>query len=207
MAKKHGHTTRTTQSPTYGTYRNMLARCHREAHPKYKSYGLKGIFVCDRWRESFSNFLADMGERPPNTTIDRIDGALGYSPTNCRWATIDQQQSNISTNVNIEFKGRTMNVSAWAKELGFDATVVAWRLRNGWPPEQALTVSPSFGNRTRTTGQRLIEYEGEICNISEWARRFGMSVALLRLRLGRGASIHDALTTPKGVFVVKASCE
>ncbi len=204
MPAKHGHTTKTTQSPTYVTYQNMISRCHREGHPKYKSYGMKGIFVCDRWRESFSNFLADMGERPENTTIDRIDGSLGYEPANCRWATIGQQQSNISTNINIEFGGRLMNISEWAKELGLDASNLAWRLRSGWTVEQALTTQPRLGNRTRKTGQRLIEYNGEICNISEWARRFNMSNALLRLRFEKGMSVHDALTTPKGVFVKKA---
>lgn len=66
----------------------MKRRCKPDGH-----YGRKGIAVCDRW-VSFENFLADMGERPDGTTIDRIDSEKGYEPGNCRWATPDVQFSN-----------------------------------------------------------------------------------------------------------------
>jgi hypothetical protein len=205
MPKKHGHTTKKTQSPTYVSYQNMISRCHRENHPKYPSYGEKGITVCERWRESFENFLSDMGERPDGMTIDRIDGRLGYSKENCRWATSETQQANIRTNVNITFQGRTQNISAWASELGLDASNLAWRLRNGWPVEQALTTTPHTGNRTRKTRQVLIEYKGKTQCISHWAKEYGLSNALLRLRLSKGWTMEDALTTPKGVWVTKGS--
>lgn len=66
----------------------MKRRCRPEGH-----YGIKGITVCERWND-FRAFLSDMGERPEGTTIDRIDGALGYFPGNCRWATAEVQQAN-----------------------------------------------------------------------------------------------------------------
>lgn len=200
---KHGHAARGRQSPTYTTYQNMISRCHRPYSAKYAEYGALGITVCDRWRESFENFLADMGERPEGKTIDRRDGSLGYSKENCRWATPKEQQSNISTNVNIEFHGKSQNIGAWAKELGLDASNLAWRLRNGWTIEQALTTKPHTGNRTNKTGQRLIEFRGETKCLSEWAREYGMSVALLRLRLAKGMCVEEALTKPKGQEVKK----
>lgn len=181
----------------------MITRCYKKNSTKYSVYGAAGIAVCDRWRESFENFLADMGERPEGTTIDRINGQLGYSPQNCRWATIRQQQGNISTNVNIEFSGKTQNISAWARELGLDPSNLAWRLRHGWSIENALTVTPHTGNRTNKNGQRLIEFQGETKCLSEWARKYELSISLLRLRLIKGMSIEAALTTPKGVFVTK----
>jgi len=203
MPKKHGHTTKNSQSPTYSSYQSMLSRCRRKTHPKYPSYGGRGITVCERWIESFQNFLFDMGERPAGTTIDRINGDLGYTKENCRWATPKTQQSNIRSNVNITFQGRTQNVSAWAKEVGLDASNLAWRLRNGWSVEQAMNTIPRVGNRTRKTGQVLIEYAGKTQCISHWAKEYGISNSLLRLRLSKGWTMESALMTPKGIWVTK----
>jgi hypothetical protein len=72
----------------------MIDRCHNPSAPTFASYGGRGIAVCDRWRESFAAFVADMGERPAGTTIDRIDNDRGYEPGNCRWASMAVQSRN-----------------------------------------------------------------------------------------------------------------
>lgn len=90
---QHGHTVGKTYSPTYHSWQAMLARCryrHRDVDSKHIG---RGITVCERWKE-FDNFLADMGERPDGTTIDRKENDKGYSPENCRWATPTQQARN-----------------------------------------------------------------------------------------------------------------
>lgn len=199
----HGHTTHKTQSPTYTTYQNMIRRCHYPGHAKFHAYGGKGIQVCDRWRESFVNFLADMGERPNGMTIDRRDGLQGYFPDNCRWATPKEQQSNIKTNVRLTFDGRTQCLASWANEVGLTPTLLAWRVRHGWGLAEALNTPAKLGNRTRTTGQVLLTYQGKTqCN-SQWARDYGLSNSLLRLRLSKGWALEAALLTPKGVWVTK----
>jgi len=71
----------------------MLTRCHCPTVNKFKHYGGRGIKVCERWR-TFQNFLADMGDRPPGTTLDRINGDGDYEPGNCRWATHEEQMEN-----------------------------------------------------------------------------------------------------------------
>lgn len=71
----------------------MIQRCTNPNASGYAGYGGKGIKVCERWRV-FSNFLADMGERPEGTSIDRVDSARGYEPSNCRWATNSVQMKN-----------------------------------------------------------------------------------------------------------------
>jgi mannose/cellobiose epimerase-like protein (N-acyl-D-glucosamine 2-epimerase family) len=75
----------------------MKERCYQSGNKDYKNYGGRGIKVCDRWRErkyGFWNFIADMGEKPVGTTLDRIDNNGNYEPSNCRWATQLQQKHN-----------------------------------------------------------------------------------------------------------------
>lgn len=79
------------KNKTYNSWRAMRERCSNPKHKDYDIYGGKGISVCDEWQKSFKSFLEDMGERPDNTTLDRIDSDLDYNKDNCRWAThVDQ---------------------------------------------------------------------------------------------------------------------
>lgn len=79
----------------YSTWLNMKQRCNNPKNTNYPKYGGRGIKLCDSWNESFTAFLADMGEKPKGTTLDRIDGNLGYSKENCRWADIKTQNRNV----------------------------------------------------------------------------------------------------------------
>ncbi|KAB2900385.1 MAG: hypothetical protein F9K40_09355 [Kofleriaceae bacterium] len=84
------------RSPTYNSWRGMLSRCQYRRDPYYADYGGRGIAVCARWRgdRGFEHFLADMGERPEGTTLDRKDVNGNYEPGNCRWATPKEQRAN-----------------------------------------------------------------------------------------------------------------
>lgn len=89
----HGYTTGHYPKREYRIWRNMLNRCNNAKVPHYSRYGGRGITVCERWH-SFVNFFADMGNCPPNTSIDRKDNNGNYEPSNCRWATAAEQRRN-----------------------------------------------------------------------------------------------------------------
>jgi len=103
----------------YKIWGGLRSRCNNANNPSYNNYGAKGIKVCERWENGFSNFLEDMGLAPSKRhTIDRIDNNGDYEPGNCRWATYTQQNNNKSDNVFLEFNGVVMQVAQWAKEFG-----------------------------------------------------------------------------------------
>lgn len=89
---RHGYT-RPKQRPEYQIWAAMIQRCRNPKNVSFNYYGARGIHVCKRWHQ-FENFLADMGNRPQNLTLDRIDNNKGYSLKNCRWATCSQQRFN-----------------------------------------------------------------------------------------------------------------
>jgi len=73
----------------------MRDRCSNPLSKDYSRYGARGIRVCDRWLDSFQNFVEDMGEKPSSEySVDRIDNDGNYEPSNCRWATAKQQAAN-----------------------------------------------------------------------------------------------------------------
>ena len=91
LPRKHGY----GKTPTYRSWYSMRDRCNNSRHVKYRLYGGRGVKVCERWNTDFLNFLADMGERPPGTSIDRINGDGDYEPGNCRWASSKTQATNV----------------------------------------------------------------------------------------------------------------
>lgn len=144
---KHGHTVRGHMSPTYKSWFSMHQRCYRPSCNGYVRYGGRGITVCDRWFV-FEHFVADMGERPVGTTLDRINNNGNYELTNCRWSVAEVQQNNKRNAVLLTYDGRTQTIQQWSRETCLRWTVIWQRIhRYKWPIEEALTRAPNLANR------------------------------------------------------------
>ena len=135
-------------------YRQMKARCYNAKRKDYKRYGGRGILVCSEWLNTetvkgvkgrsskgwlaFRDWALSHGYKD-NLTLDRIDNNKGYSPYNCRWATLKMQQSNTSRNRLIEHNGKTQTLKAWCEELDLNYHTVLSRLNiMHWSIEKAL---------------------------------------------------------------------
>lgn len=89
----HGHAKKNERNKTYRSWESMLRRVTSNKYKGYLHYGGRGISVDPRWL-SYENFLIDMGNRPENTTLDRINVDKDYGPQNCRWADTITQRHN-----------------------------------------------------------------------------------------------------------------
>src|SRR6267154_2564352 len=116
--------------PEYQIWLQMKGRCQNPKNKKYADYGGRGISVCERWSKSFTAFLEDMGHRPRGMTLERDNNDGNYEPRNCRWASWYDQRHNKRNNVWLEFRGKRMILSDWAKELGMDKGVLRSRLQD-----------------------------------------------------------------------------
>lgn len=123
---------------THNSWCAMKQRCNYPKHEQFALYGGRGIKVCQRWSDSFENFLADMGIRPTGTTIERIDNNGDYTPENCRWAPEAEQARNRRSTIMIERDGVTKCVKDWCEELGLNVDRIYGRIRRGESPSEAL---------------------------------------------------------------------
>lgn len=134
---KHGHGKKAMESPTYITWKKMRERCGDPNNNRYQYYGGKGVRVCDRWQNSFSNFFADMGERPEGMSLDRVENNLHYDKENCRWADSKTQARHGKRYV--EFNGKKQTLAEWGAELGIKRRTLSARLHVlKWPLDRVL---------------------------------------------------------------------
>lgn len=133
-AKTHG----LSKTLTYSSWITMLHRCENPRRSKYEYHGGRGITVCKRWHK-FENFLADMGPRESVAlSLERRDNNKGYRPSNCYWATREEQCNNRRNSVRLTHAGKTQTLSQWAAHLGKTQSTLSWRYHQGWPVSEVL---------------------------------------------------------------------
>lgn len=125
--------------PAYKRWAIMISRCYSPGDISFPRYGGRGITVCERWRHSVENFYADMGDPPPETSLERIDNDAPYSPENCCWALRGQQARNRRSNHVLTYNDETHTIIEWAESMQLRPSCLYQRIRAGWSIERALT--------------------------------------------------------------------
>ncbi len=124
--------------PLYQVWMGIKGRCRNPNYRQWNDYGGRGITMCERWND-FKTFAADMGERPPGYSIDRIDNDRGYSPENCRWATRKEQQRNQRRAVFVDVEGVRYRAIELADKAGVKVDTVIARAQRGLPYEKVVS--------------------------------------------------------------------
>lgn len=127
---KHGYKTREKTFPEYGAWSSMIQRCENQNHKYFSRYGGRGIKVCERWKNSFQNFLTDMGNRPSKVySLERINNNEGYCLENCKWETYKKQNLNKENTVWLIFIGKKIHIEDYAKIKGISYQAACKRIQ------------------------------------------------------------------------------
>lgn len=180
--KKHGK----TNSPEYKIWSGMKTRCSDLSNEKY---GGRGIFVCERWINSFENFIADMGQRPSSKhSIERINNNGNYEPTNCRWATdIEQAWNRRNTRKDI-FDGKIYSLKEISELTQIPKSLIIFRFASGKRGNELL--------KDKHYNRQSITFNGITDTCAGWARRTGLTEDTISQRLRRDKwSVEKTLTT------------
>lgn len=153
---------------TYKVWSEMKRRCSNENDTRFADYGGRGIAVCERWIESFENFIDDMGFRPTSGhQIDRTDNDGGYERSNCEWVTRKQNARNKRNNTILTINDESKCIAEWSEVSGVNAPTISKRLSMGWGAERSV-----FGNRHKRTYNTP---EGKFKTLKEVQDFYGMS--------------------------------
>ncbi len=140
---KHGR----SKERLHAVWNGMINRCYNPKNSCFKMYGGRGITVCEEWKNDYMSFREwaiangyDESVGFGKCTLDRIDNSRGYSSSNCRWASAEEQANNRRSNLMIAAFGKKQNLLAWAKETGIKYGTLRGRIvKSKWDVERALT--------------------------------------------------------------------
>lgn len=185
---------------------NARSQCYNVNASNYANEGAKGIRLCERWLESFDAFLEDMGPKPANTKLCRIDRTRNYEPQNCCWKPVRERKPRKQLVATcgrpakrmMTCKGQTLSLAEWSRRSGLEYTLLAYRWRVGWTAEQVLGFEPPPARKNKG-GKRSkpITAFGVTRSSKEWAQGTDLTQGLICNRLLSGWSPEDAVKLPR----------
>lgn len=152
--------------PLYGGWQQMKQRCSNPNNINYKHYGARGISVCESWRSSFSNFLADMGEKPEGHSLERIDNDGPYSPENCKWATEVEQKRNQRNTIKVVIGGVEYIAIELAHKSGLKCDTIVCRAKKGLTMDEVMSRGRHYYSKRKITDK----YRSAIATRNEKSR-------------------------------------
>ena len=170
----------------YRIWKAMKSRCYSPSN-KHSYYQKDGIEVCDRWKNSYENFIADMGKMPTNDcSIERIDVSKNYCPENCKWIPMKEQPKNRRTSHIYELNGEKKCLRDWARVFGVEYTALRKRIVC-----KHQTLEFAINDMKK---ERKVYLNGEGHLISEWCKILNINSMCVYSRINRGWSKEEALT-------------
>lgn len=165
----NNYLTRTKKNRLYNIWQGIKTRCYNPHYYNFAGYGGRGIVMCDEWLNDFYSFREWSLSHGYNDkrSIDRIDNNGNYTPDNCRWTTPIMQCNNKRNNIVITHNGVSKTLTQWCNEYNLCVGTIYDRIRNGWDPEDAITVPTHFKDN-------LIFYNGRMQSMSAWAKELNI---------------------------------
>jgi hypothetical protein len=179
-------------NPIYSIWKNMRSRCNNPNNQHYHSYGGRGIKICSEW-DDFDQFVIDMGDNfSRELSLDRIDVNKGYSPENCRWATLEEQANNKRNSLKLFYRGEYYTEAQLAKATGVKRTTIQLRRSNGWSVEEMVNGKECLEK------YRDITYKGTTYkSLEAVAKAFNIEPNTFRYRIRKGLTIEQAINYEK----------
>lgn len=187
-----------SRHPLKHIWRAMLDRCYNSNFKQFKDYGLKGVIVCEEWRNSFVVFyewcIKNGWQKGLQIDKDIIPKKLGiqakvYCPEYCSFVTPKENMRERTNSHFITHEGVTRCLSEWAEIKGLKDRTIFGRLEKGWSISEAL-------DTPLLSPDRIVDYNGELVTILELCSRTGINPSTFRGRLSRGWSVDRVMNTP-----------
>ena len=124
----------------YRIWAAMKRRCYNPHAAYYEDYGGRGITVCDEWLDygPFKDWALLTGYCK-GMSIERVDVDAGYSPDNCVWILLNEQNRNKRSTIRMEYQGRTYTVKELSVMTGLSERAIKGRYERGWSVEKMLS--------------------------------------------------------------------